>query len=268
MKAIRTILIVMIGFVALTFTAGPAFSAAAKPLEFACSPQIYEAFGPELISSFTEKTGIPVNLVVEASPQAIKSVENEFADLAASTARLYSQHQRYGYFEKVFAKDPMVVFTNKNNKTKSLSKTEIQKIFSGEVNNWKEVGGGDNVIVTIVPDKNAGAYQNFKSLFMEGRQIQYDFMSQKSTMVEEAAKRFPYVISFITRAAVANEPELKMLRVDDVSPDDSKYPYYLTFSFVSKGNPAGAAAEFINYVTKGEGKEMLQKKKIIMLTDD
>jgi len=260
MKAKKNIVILIFSW-AIFFSAAACFAAAVpRPLDFACSAQVYEALGEEVLTAFTTETGIEINLYVSSSKTAISRVETNFAELATSTTRLYRQHSDYGYAEMIFARDPLVVFTNSDNAVNSLTQAEIQSIFTGGVNNWKDFGGMDEFIVTIIPGKQTGSYKNFKALFMEGRDISYDFMAYKSSRVVEAARRIPYMISFITRAAVANDPKIKILSVDGVPPASSAYPYFETFSFVTKGEPAGAAKKFIDFIMTGKGKAMLEKK--------
>ncbi len=240
-------------------------SAASQPLSFSCSAQVYEALGPELLAAFTRETGITIDLYVGASNTAVSRVENNYADLATSTTRLYRRHSDYGYTEILFARDAMVVFTNADNKVDSLSKAQVQQIFSGEINNWNQFGGEDRAIVTIVPDKHTGSYHNFRAFFMEGREINYDFMAYRSSHVVEAARRIPDVISFVTKAAVAGDSQLKIIPIDGVAPGCPEYPYCEDFSFVTKGEPAGAAKQFIDFFMTGPGKKMLQKKGVVML---
>ena len=265
MKTKKNIVIMIFSWVIFFAAAVPFAAAASQPLDFACSAQVYEALGEEVIAAFTAETGIEINLYVSSSQTAISRVETNFAALATSTTRLYRQHSDYGYTEIIFARDPLVVFTNLDNAVNSLTQAQIQSIFTGDVNNWKDFGGTDEFIVTIIPGKQTGSYQNFKTLFMDGRDISYDFMAYKSSMVVEAARRIPYVISFITRAAVANDPKIKILSVDGLSPANSGYPYFETFSFVTKGEPAGAAKEFIDFIRTGNGKAMLEKKGLDMI---
>jgi len=264
----KTIITACLIFSLVLFSGVLQVAAASQPLSFSCSAQGYEAMGPEVISVFSESTGIPVDLYVGSSNAVVSRVENNYTDLAVSTTRLYRRHSDYGYTEIIFAKDPMVVFTNAANKVDTLTKAQVQQIFAGEANNWKHFGGEDQVIVTIVPDKHTGSYHNFRTFFMEGTDIAYDFMAYRSDMVVEAARRIPFVISFVTKAAVAGDPAVKILKIDGISPDSSAYPYYEVFSFVTKGDPAGARKAFIDFIMTGKGKTLLEKKGIVMLHDN
>ena len=254
-----------IGF--MIFAGAAPAGADSHPLRFSCSAQMHTAFGQTFFDAFTDQTGIEVDLYVCSSDTALERLANDAADLAGLTKGLYHRHQAYGYHEMQFAKDPLVLFTNQKVGVKSLSREQIQGIFSGRYNNWKEVGGKDHPIVTIIPGQHTGAHWNFRSEFMRGMHITYDFMSYKSAAVVRAAKVYPYVISFLTRAAVYNEGDLKVLDVDGISPDSPDYKYFQPFAFVAKGRPEAQAKALIDFTVSGEGKKILEKKGVIYIAD-
>lgn len=60
-----------------------------------------------------------------------------------------------------------VFFINKNNPVDSLTVEQIQKIYSGEIKNWKEVGGKDEKIVAYQRPKNSGSQTGMEELVMK-----------------------------------------------------------------------------------------------------
>nr|MBP3259313.1 substrate-binding domain-containing protein [Bacilli bacterium] len=60
-----------------------------------------------------------------------------------------------------------VFFVNKNNKVDSLTLEEIRKIYSGEITNWKEVGGDDTEIIAYQRPENSGSQTGLYSLVMK-----------------------------------------------------------------------------------------------------
>lgn len=242
-------------------------AAAEADFRFSCADQIYQAFGEELFTAFTKKTGLEPEIYTCSSSTAMERLMNDYADLASSTKKLYYRHQDYGYNEIVFGKDPLVIITNEQVEVDSLSAEQIREIFGGKVENWKEVGGGDHLVATMVPGQHTGAYWNFRTKFMEGQDIRYDFMSYESTKVIRSAMYYPYVISFITRAAISDYEHIKILKVDNTSPDALTYPYHQTFSFVTKGKAEGGPKAFIDFVTQGKGREILKERGVTLMVD-
>jgi phosphate transport system substrate-binding protein len=157
-----------------------------------------------------------------------------------------------------FCRDPLAIIVNSQCTITNLTEQQLGGIFSGEIKNWKELGGPDREIVRIVPGERTAAYGTFHGQVMRGREIQYDAMTARSTMVIDATKQLPWSISFIAQGAARSHREgVKLMRVGGLAPEDKGYPYYQVFSFVTKGAPAGTVRSFIDHVLSGKGKDMV-----------
>ncbi len=268
MKSKRRFSATMIALGLLTgmiFCSSPA--AAEEALQYSCSAQIYEAFGQDRLDAFTKETGIEVELFVSSSGSAVYRMMSGFSDLAGTTRGLYYRHKESGYMEIPFAKDPLAVIVNKKNKIGDLSADRLRDIFSKEITNWKELGGPDQAIVVVTPGENTAAYKNFDRLAMDREEIRYDFMSYQSTMAIKAVENFPYAISFITQGTVVENPEIKILSIDGKNPKNADYPYFQTFYYITKGEPAGAAKKFIEFTRSDAGVSIMKRKGIVPILD-
>jgi len=232
-------------------------------LKYSCSAQIYEAFGQERLDAFTKETGIKVELYVSTSGSAVYRLMNGFSDIASTARPLYYRHKESGYVEVAFARDPIAVIAHESCTVKDITEEQLRKIFNGEMKNWKDVGGPDQPIIVIVPGKDTGGYKNFDRLAMDRKEIVYDLMSSKSTMVIEAVKQFPWSISFISYGATVTKAVTKTLKVNGLDPKDKGYPYYQTFSFVTKGEPAGNAKKFIDFALSDKGQQIMTDKGMV-----
>ena len=65
-------------------------------------------------------------------------------------------------------KEALVFFVNKNNPVDNLTLSQIQGIYSGKINNWKDVGGRDNKIVAFQRPENSGSQTGMLKLVMQG----------------------------------------------------------------------------------------------------
>ncbi len=70
--------------------------------------------------------------------------------------------------EIVIGWDGLSVITHPSNPVNVLSKEIIGKIFSGEITNWKEVGGKDASIVLLSRDSSSGTHVYFKEDVVRG----------------------------------------------------------------------------------------------------
>jgi phosphate transport system substrate-binding protein len=68
-------------------------------------------------------------------------------------------------------KEGFVFYVNANNKIESLTIEQIQKIYTGEITNWKDVGGEDEEIVAYQRPTNSGSQTGMLSLVMKNLKI-------------------------------------------------------------------------------------------------
>ena len=239
--------------------------ASAETLKYSSSAQVSEALGDDTLKHFSQKTGITVDLFVDSSFTAVSRLMNGVADIASTAGRLDRKHQDYGYIEIPFCKAPMVIITNVQTKVAGISSNQLQAIFSGELTNWKSLGGPDKRIVLIVPGLDTGAFKNFHQMALKNVDVKYDFTTYRSTGVIELVRRIPWSLSFISMGAPTSQAAIKTLKIDGLSFKDEQYPYIQVFSFVTKSQLQGAALKFVSYVFSPEAQEIIRKNEMIPL---
>jgi phosphate transport system substrate-binding protein len=69
------------------------------------------------------------------------------------------------------ALDAFVFIVNENNPVESLTLDDIQRIYTGELTNWQQVGGPDEEIHPYQRDEQSGSQQLMKELVMKGMQM-------------------------------------------------------------------------------------------------
>ena len=99
-----------------------------------------------------------VELVIAA--RSISRDEKAYADECGLTL-----------IEKPIAKDALTFMVNPSNPVNNLSISQLQGIYTGEITNWKEVGGNDEEIRPYVRNHNSGSQEKFETLVMEGLKI-------------------------------------------------------------------------------------------------
>ena len=68
--------------------------------------------------------------------------------------------------ETPIALDAFVFVVNRNNPTKSLTVDQIQKIYTGEITNWSQVGGSNADMQVFTRPRNSGSEEVFRKLVM------------------------------------------------------------------------------------------------------
>lgn len=83
----------------------------------------------------------------------------------------YAEEHGIALIEKPIAKDALTFIINPNNPVNGLTIQQIQGIYTGEIVNWKEVGGGDALITPYVRNRNSGSQEKFETMVMTGLTI-------------------------------------------------------------------------------------------------
>lgn len=147
-----------------------------------------------------------------------------------------------------FATDAFVFLVNEGNPVDSLTLEEIQKIYTGEYTNWKQVGGEDLEIVPFQRNQGAGSQTLMEKLVMAGLTMMEppaDFVRGEMGGLMDGVRAFDGSASAIGYSVYyyAEEMEmaggLKLLAVDGVHPTpetirSGEYPllnpYYVVIS--------------------------------------
>ena len=126
-----------------------------------------------------------------------------------------------------FATDALVFVVNGDNPVDDLTTEQVQKIYTGEITNWSEVGGEDLGIIPFQRNAEAGSQTMFEKLVMDGLDLMEPPSEWTSSSMEgllEAVREYdnsPAAIGY-TVYYYANDMEmargLKVLSIDGVQP--------------------------------------------------
>ncbi|MBW2653967.1 MAG: substrate-binding domain-containing protein [Deltaproteobacteria bacterium] len=260
-KAMRISSLIIASLLILWTVMPPTMATAEQKLQYSCSAQVYEAFENARLNAFTKETGISIDLFVASSNSCIYRVMQDMTDIASSTRAIYQRQKDYGLVETPFCKDPLAIITKKSTPINNLSEGHLRQIFSGGITNWKKVGGPDLPITLVVPGEETGAHKNFRRLVMKHKEINYDYLTYKSTRVLEAIEALPAgAISFISRGAQITHPAIKVLSINGRKPDDQSYPYHQIFYMVTKGEPTGSVKAFVDFANSKKGRAIIKER--------
>ncbi len=145
-------------FLVLSLT-GPMSASAGQALRYSASAQVFEAFDDVRLKAFTQDTGIAVDLFVASSQSCVYRLLQDMTDVASSVRLLSQREKDFGLVTIPFARDPLAVITHQSTPVDALTTEQLQSLFSGNVANWKEVGGPDLAVTLVVPGEDTGAHK-------------------------------------------------------------------------------------------------------------
>ncbi|MDF2882367.1 MAG: phosphate transporter substrate-binding protein [Clostridiaceae bacterium] len=161
-------------------------------------------------------------------------------------------------------------------KVDSLTKDQIQKIFTGEYTNWKQLNGDDAPINVINRASSSGTRATFKSTIMGGKDEKAGLgtMQDANGSVEKAIASTKGSISYLALSYLSADVQknLKMVKIDGVAATKEnitagKYPFWSYEHMYTKGEANGLAKAFIDYMSSADNKALVEKLGYIPMTD-
>ena len=127
-------------------------------------------------------------------------------------------------------RDGFVFIVNKDNPVNSLTIEQIQKIYTGEITNWKQVGGNDEEIVAYQREQNSGSQNLMEKMVMKGtkmKDIPSELMiASMEGLIDSVAKNFDggkssigYSIYLYAKEQYVKD-NIKFLSIDGIYPSD------------------------------------------------
>jgi len=110
---------------------------------------------------------INISVTGGGSGTGIAALQNSTADIANASRAMKEEEivelQRKGLDprEYVVARDAIAVIVNPVNPVQELTLQQVSDIYSGKINNWKELGGDDRTIVRLSRETNSGTHVYF-----------------------------------------------------------------------------------------------------------
>lgn len=177
--------------------------------------------------------------------------------------------------EFVIARDAIAVVVNPENPINQLTLKQISDIYSGKINNWKELGGEDRPIVRLSRETNSGTHVYFleevlrlgnkddKTLFATNT-----LLMPSSEGISSEIRDNPNAIGYDGLGYVT--PDMKMIAVARSSDDtfelpsketvnNGSYPIARDLYMYTAGEPSGAVKDYLDWIMSPEAQEIVSE---------
>ena len=212
--------------------------------------------------------GISFTYNPTGSGSGIEAVTAGRCDIGLSSRALKDDEKSKGLKETTLALDGIAIIVNPQNSVSNLSLDDITKIYTGEVTNWKDVGGSDGEIVLIGREASSGTRDGFESITKTKDKCQYRQELTSTGDVITTVASNPAAIGYASLASVKDT--VKALTVDGVTPSeetikDGSYVIQRPFVLVTKKDTALSenAQKFFDYVTSEAATEIISNAGVV-----
>ena len=209
-----------------------------------------------------ENKGITVGYNPTGSGSGITAVSEGRCDIGLASRALKDDEKAAGLKETVLALDGIAIIVNPENKVSDLTLEQIAKIYTGEITNWKDVGGADAEIVLIGREAGSGTRDGFESITGTKDSCKYRQELTSTGDVITTVAGNPNAIGYASLASVKDT--VKAISVNGVAPSeatvsDGSYEVQRPFILVTKeGVELSKAAQlFFDYATGKDAADII-----------
>src|SRR5256714_4212740 len=226
---------------------------------------------PQLAEQFkAQHPGTTFDIAAEGSTTGIAAIIDGTAQIGMASRRAkpaeISAASGKGVHMKpmIVAYDGIAVIVNSANSIKSLTKKQVEQIFTGEVSDWSAVGGSGGKISIYTRNTSSGTYSDFKELAMKKRD--YAGGSQKMAGNEQIAAEVgknPNGVGYVGMA-YTKASGIKVAAIDGAMPSKESvlgkaYPYARPTFYYTNGEPTGLAKQFVDFTISDAGQKIVEQ---------
>ncbi len=199
------------------------------------------------------------------STAGIEAVITRAANIGMSSRSLIDDEKRL--YTVTIARDAIAIIVHSANPIKDLSLDQIRDIFSGKIENWKELGGFSHPIDVVTREEGSGTRESFQKFVMGKDDISLGALVQDSNgAVRQVISNDASAIGYISLGLVNDQ--VKTIKVSGVEPSLSnvysgKYKLVRPFLFVFNGEPDGQAKSFLDFVLSPPAQKLLLKEGLV-----
>ena len=184
---------------------------------------------------------------------------------------------------KPLAIDALVFIVNPKNPVRNPSSDQVRKIYTGEITNWKEVGGVDHTITPYIRDTDSGSQEKMETLVMAGLtmidgtympEIIGSQMASPYLQIEMDEYGIGYTPFFYCTAMVRDLMKVNMLSIDSVVPSkeslkNNTYPFVSSIYAAIRETESqdSMAHKLFQFIFTKSGADMIDESGYIAIKD-
>lgn len=211
--------------------------------------------------AFMEKNkGVTVNLNLTGSGTGIQEASEGKCDIGNSSRKLKDEEAEK-LDATVVGLDGIALVVNPANKLEDISLEDLAKVYSGEITNWKELGGDDKSIVVIGREDGSGTRDGFESIVMGDKEPKYAQELESTGSVINAVATTDGAIGY---ASLANVDEtVKALKIGGVEATEENVKsgtYEVQRPFICatlKGSDNKLVKAYLDFILSEEGQALV-----------
>lgn len=197
------------------------------------------------------------------SSDGIKNAANGTYSFGCASREL-KESEKGQLTELIFAYDGIAVIVNESNPVSNLTKEQIRDIYTGKINNWKDVGGENRPIAVVSREDGAGTRTAVEELLDFTEKLKPNAtIKEGNGNVQSTVAANPNAIGYVSITFVDRSVKPLMVGGVEATVDNVlNKTYLLSRPFLALYNAANATPQtkaFLEFVLSDEGQTIVEK---------
>ena len=216
-----------------------------------------------LTEGFAEvEPGVTVSYDPTGSGAGITGATDKTLDIGLSS-RALKDDEKNDVDGTTVALDGIAIVVNKASKVADLTVDQLKQMFTGEITNWKDVGGDDGEIVLVGREAGSGTRDGFESIVDVKDSCKYAQELTATGAVISAVEANPLAIGYASLSAVGDTVKMVTVGGVECSEDtvkDGSYEVQRPFVFVTNKSVtlSEQAQAFFDFATSADAADLIR----------
>lgn len=217
--------------------------------------------------------GVRVDVQSGGSSRGVADARRGLADIGMVSRALKSAEKDLTSY--TIAKDGICIILHRTNPVASLTDDQIVGIYTGRINNWKEVGGADGEITVVNKAEGRSTLELFVGHFkLDNADIKADTVIGDNEQGIKTVAGNPGAIGYVSIGTAeydaSHDVAIKLLPLAGVGASienvrSGEFPLSRPLNLVVKGEPTGLAAEFIEFARSRDVNQIVLEQYFVPL---
>jgi len=208
----------------------------------------------------------------------IKNVADGISDIGMASREVTADEiSQFGdkFNENLIAYDGIVIAVSKqiyDAGVTSLTKEQVKKIYSGEINNWKDLGGPDEEMLVVAREQGSGTRDTFNEDIMGDKKAEtpgVNTVTGSNAEVKTAVTGSDKAIGYMG-FSYAEDGTVGVITLDGVAPSketikDGRYELARKLYFYTFGDATAGAQAFIDFMLSADGQAVAEEYGFVAL---
>ena len=221
--------------------------------------------------AFMEKyPNVSVTAEFTGSSAGIESLTAGSVDIGDASRALSDDEKSQGIVENIVAIDGIAVITDTANTITDIKSEDLAKVYTGEITNWKDLGGPDEQIVVIGREAGSGTRDAFEELMDVKDSCKYAQELDSTGAVLAKVAATPGAVGYVSLDVL--DDTVNGLKINSVEPTEDNilagdYVLQRPFVMATKGEISEQSKQvqaYFDFINSADGQNVIKSVGLII----